>query len=78
MPPFVIEASLAIGILISTVRVTSAINEIKQAQEVGKTEVLGKIAVIHTELAALKEDNKDIKSEIKQNRKFRVSDHFES
>ena len=74
MPPFLIEASFAFAILASAVKITGSINRIEQSQKVAHTEVLGKIEVVHTELASLKEDNKEIKAEVRENRKFRVSD----
>ncbi|NUN66320.1 hypothetical protein HCU40_16570 [Pseudanabaena biceps] len=77
MPPLIVEASFALAIFASVVRITSSINRIEQKQEVARTEVLGKIEVIHTELSALKQDNKEIKAEVKENRKFRFSDRID-
>lgn len=77
MPPLVVEASLALAIIVSAVKVTTSINRIEQKQEVARTEVLGKIEVIHTEISVLKQDNKDIKDEVRANRKFRFSDRVD-
>jgi hypothetical protein len=77
MPPLVIEASLALAIIVSAVKVTTSVNRIEQKQEVARTEVLGKIEVIHTEISILKQDNKDIKDEVRANRKFRFSDRVD-
>lgn len=74
MPPLIIEASLALAILASAVKVTASISRIEQSQKVAHTEVLGKIEVVHTELAALKEDSKELKAEVRSNRTYRFSD----
>ena len=77
MPPLVVEASLALAIIVSAVKVTTSINRIEKKQEVAHTEVLGKIEVIHTATSVLKQDNKDIKDEVRANRKFRFSDRVD-
>ena len=66
MPPLIIEASFAFAILASVVKITGSINRIEQSQKVAHTEVLGKIEVVHTELAALKLDNREIKAEVRE------------
>jgi hypothetical protein len=77
MPPLVIEFSLAIAIIASTVKVTLSIHRIEQNQRVAQSEVLGEIKVIHTEIKSLKDDNKDLKDEVRENRKFRFSDRVD-
>ena len=74
MPPLVIEASLALALFASVVRITTAINRIEQNQEVAKSQVLGEIKVIHAELAVLKSDNKEIKAEVRETRRHRFND----
>jgi hypothetical protein len=74
MPPLILEASFAFAILARVVKITGSVNRIEQSQKVAHAEVLGKIEVVHTELASLKEDNKEIKAEVRENRKFRFSD----
>lgn len=76
MPPLVVEATFALAILASVVRITNSINRIEQKQEVARTEVLGKIEVVHTEIAVLKKDNAEIKAEVRESRKFRFSDRI--
>lgn len=77
MPPLIIEATIAVAIIASAVKVTTAINRIEQKQEVARTEVLGEIKVIHTELSILKQDNKELKAEVKETRKIRFSDRVD-
>jgi len=78
MPPLIIEATLAMAIVASAVKVTASISRIEQSQKVAQAEVLGKIEVIHTEVATLKADNKEIKAEIKENRRYRFSDKIDA
>ena len=77
MPPLIIEATLAMAVLASAVKITISISSIEQNQRVSQAEVLGEIKVIHADIKALKEDNKDLKAEVKENRKFRHSDRLD-
>lgn len=78
MPPLIIEASLALALLASTIRVTVAIGAIHQQQRVSQAEVMGEIKVIHKDLESLKEDNKELKAEVRENRKHRFTDKGDS
>jgi hypothetical protein len=77
MPPLIIEATLAMAVLASAVKITISISSIEQNQRVSQAEVLGEIKVIQADIKALKEDNKDLKAEVKENRKFRHSDRLD-
>ncbi|WP_103668405.1 hypothetical protein [Pseudanabaena sp. BC1403] len=77
MPPLIIEATLALAIIASAVKVTVSISSIQQSQKVAQAEVLGEIKVIHKDIQSLKDDTKDLKAEVKENRKHRYSDRID-
>jgi uncharacterized protein YlxW (UPF0749 family) len=74
MPPLIIEASLALAIIVSAIKVTTSINSIEQSQKVSKAELMGEIRVIQTDLKTIKEDSKDFRQELKDIRRHRYTD----
>lgn len=74
MPPFVIEASVLLAILGTSVKITNSINRIEQAQKQGYTELVGHVNVLRTKIEFLERESLELKNEIKESRRHRYSD----
>ena len=74
MAPLILEIGVAIALVTGLVRITATITRIEHRQTVGQTEVLGRIDVLRTKIDRLEVDSLELKSEIKEHRKFRFND----
>lgn len=75
MPPLIVEASLALALAASIVKLTSTVNRIEANQERARIELLGKHEVIKVELETLKTQYYELKQELKDSRRYRQADN---
>lgn len=76
MPPLILEFGVAIALIGSIVRITSAVNRMEQKATVSSAEILGKISVLTIKIDHLESDSRELKKEIKETRRFRFGDQF--
>lgn len=76
MPPLILEFGVAIALVTGLVKITATIARIEYRQTAGQAEVLGRIDVLRTKIDRLEIDSLELKSEMKEYRKFRSNDSY--
>lgn len=74
MPPLTIEVGIALALITGLVKVTSTVNRIEQQQQIGHTELIGKIEVVKQQITTVEKDLDSMKLDLKDQRRHRYSD----